>query len=126
MSKKQRNQPATPTHWGGDSKEPVLDHTPVAMPVNHMRPTPLHELIAKFVRDEQARSEEELETYEDANDFEPDEPEDVLQFTTPYTVFETVESEDSVDSAEPAAQPDTQPEPDQAKDGDSDQESEPA
>ncbi len=91
------------THWGGIPDPEKLDPTPMEIPVGHTQPTPLNELIARFVANElQTQSEGEPESYEEANDFE--EPEDPgLLDITKYTLTEL---EDETPEDTPPAEPD--------------------
>lgn len=69
-----------------------LDTTPVAMPANASQPPTMEELIAKYLRIERMREEhakEEPETWEEANDFEEEDP-DTLDFS-PYELQELQE-----------------------------------
>lgn len=98
-------------HHGNKPAEPPMDPTPIEVPTNASIPTPLHELIGRFVA-EQSR-EEELETYEDADDFDMDTEAELLDMS-PYTLNEVEPDAETVDSAEvppddpdpPKAEPD--------------------
>ncbi|AXL14875.1 hypothetical protein [Microviridae sp.] len=73
-----------PTRYGSPDPE-MLDTTPIEMPLGAMQPTPIHELIARMVRQAvQAETEEEHETFDEANDFEEDD--DTLLDMSPYTL----------------------------------------
>ena len=70
------------------STEDKLDPTPVEMPIGYKVPTSLEQMIAKMIRQERMDEiEDELETFEEANDFTPDEPEDLPDFSA-YTLTE--------------------------------------
>lgn len=88
----------------GTDPEP-LDRTPIAIPLSCKTPTPLHELIARMVREHvQAETGDEPETWEEANDFDIDAEAELLDFS-PYTlVDETPESPLEAPEA-PAATP---------------------
>lgn len=112
----------TPKHWGGSPSPEELDPTPMELPAGHTIPTPLHELIANFVRSErEALDEEEYETYEEANDFEEEEDPGLLDFS-PYELQELEELEpppppgseeqSAVPEAAEPEQPEVQNEPD--------------
>lgn len=74
------------------------DKTPVAMPLGNTRPTPLHEIIAKFVREavEEERGDK-FETIEEADDFEEEDAE--LLDLSPYE-FPNIQ-EDYIPEVEP-------------------------
>lgn len=67
--------------------DPVLDQTPVAMPAGCGRPRSLQEMLATMVRDyvEMEKEEAGFESWDEANDFEPDPDEDDLLDMSPYT-----------------------------------------
>lgn len=66
------------------------DTTPLEIPLGACRPTPLHDLIARMVRDQmQSESDEEFESIEAADDFEEEDP-DVLDFSR-YELSEATE-----------------------------------
>lgn len=74
----------TPSRYGRQEAE-NLDPTPIEMPLGFQRPTPLHDLIARMVRDEiQLEKSEEFETPDEASDFEEDDPH--LLDLSPYTL----------------------------------------
>lgn len=86
-SKKATAAKPLPAHHGGPTEPEKLDTTPVEMPLGYAKPTPISELIARAVHEQiQAQSEEEHETFEEANDFEPEDP-DVLDFSA-YEIHE--------------------------------------
>jgi hypothetical protein len=91
--------------------EDKLDKTPVEMPLGARHPTPLNEIIARMVRQAVAEEEgKEPESYEEANDFEPDET-DLPDFS-PYTLTPIIE--DYPEGEAPASldpQPDTSGQP---------------
>lgn len=70
-----------PTHHGGSPDVEQLDCTPMEMPLGFAKPTPIHELIARAVRQEiDQQGEDQHETWEEADDFEEEDP-DVLDFS---------------------------------------------
>lgn len=82
---------SAPNRYGKPGHEPC-DPIPVAMPIGYTRPTPIHDLIAKMVR--QAIIDEkgdEFESIEEADDFEEEDP-DTLDLS-PYTLTELNEQE---------------------------------
>lgn len=58
----------------------VVDSTPISVPHNWQRPLSLHEEIKRFVRAELSRAaqDQDVETFEDADDFDIDEDPDPL------------------------------------------------
>lgn len=62
----------------------TLDQTPVAYPLHFSRPTPLHIRIRNMIlaQLEESRSYEEVDTAEEADDFDMDEESD--GFSSPY------------------------------------------
>ncbi len=95
-----------PKRYGKDDPE-ISDPTPIEMPLGYMRPTPIHELIARMVRQAvQLEKDEPFETEEEADDFEPEDEE--LLNMTPYTLTELQEQE-------PFTQEEPEPEPLPAK-----------
>jgi len=69
-----------------------LDPTPKEMPAGCFRPKSLQEMMAEMLREhiEASKYEEEgFETYEEANDFEEEDP-DILEMS-PYTLLEAPE-----------------------------------
>lgn len=82
-----------------------LDRTPVAMPAGFTRPTPLHEIIAKLVREAvEAEKGEDFETMEEADDFEEDPEHAELLDMSNYT-FENIQ--DDYDGASLEEPPET-------------------
>lgn len=58
-----------------------LDTTPIAIPEGAIRPPSIHDEIRRFMRHEQNRIQDAgFETEEEANDFEPEDP-DILDLT---------------------------------------------
>lgn len=71
--------------------EEILDRTPVAMPLNYEVPEPLEKMVARMVRAASAHSASlGNETFEEADDFGPDEEDDLEG--SPYQ-FKTMEEE---------------------------------
>lgn len=71
----------TPAHWGGDPQPEKNSGIPVEMPTSCRRPDSLESMIAKYVHAHvQRESKEELETWEDADDFDEQDP-DTLEMT---------------------------------------------
>lgn len=78
-----------PTRYGAPDPE-ILDNTPIEMPLGSQRPTPLHVLIARMVRQAvEVEKQTEMETFEEADDFE-EEDEATLDLS-PYTLHEMQE-----------------------------------
>lgn len=75
-----------PAHWGGKLGPDGLDRTPVEMPVGYDEPLSLEEMIAKFVATELQSSDDEFETWEEADDFEIEDAEQELLDMSPYTL----------------------------------------
>lgn len=65
-----------------DGRE-ILDQTPVALPIDYVRPEPLHQRIRRMILQAIMDQREGQETLEDANDFEI--PDDPSSFDTGYT-----------------------------------------
>lgn len=62
----------------------ILDQTPVSLPIHYDRPEPIHQRIRRMVLEAiAAQKGEDVETFEDANDFEI--PDDPTSFDTEYT-----------------------------------------
>ena len=79
-----------PTRYGSPDPEDN-DDTPVAMPVGYCKPSPLEDLIASMIREAvQDERKEEFETEAEANDFEPEEEENLLDMS-PYTLTDLEE-----------------------------------
>ena len=79
-----------------------LDQEPVAMPAGYGRPKTLQEMLGTMIRAAVAdqAAGEELESWDEANDFEPDIEEDFLLDMSPYTLNEL--QEEQLASAEPS------------------------
>lgn len=90
-------------HHGGSRVIETNDEPPMALPLDCKTPTPLHQLIARMVQQHvQAETEEEHETFEEANDFDVPEEGDPLLDMSPYTLHELrEEAEPGEDSAPP-------------------------
>lgn len=113
----------TPSRWGRKGPE-QNDPTPVEAPLGASRPTPLHDIIARMVR--QAVHEEkgdEFETPEEADDFEEEDPDtyDLSPYELAALQEETPIRADSLDLPDPEDPPMTgdapdpnEPEPSQA------------
>ena len=90
-----------------------LDPTPMEMPLGARMPESLQDTIARMVRVAvQEETNEELESWDEANDFTEDDP-DVLDFS-PYE-FDDLEQEgnpfiEMKDAPEPTDEPDEPPE----------------
>lgn len=73
--------------------DPPLNQDPVAMPCGYGTPKTLQEMLATMVREYvQMEKEEGFETWDEANDFEPEEDEDLLD-VSPYTFSDLQEDE---------------------------------
>lgn len=111
MSKEKGRQPprSVPGHWGGSPDPEDLDPTPVEMPLGACRPTPLAELIARAVHQElQNREEEGVESWDEANDFEYEGDEELLDMS-PYELKELEAFQEGFEVHEPPSEPE-QPE----------------
>jgi len=77
-----------PKRYGNPNGDPeMLDTTPIEMPLGAMQPTPIHELIARMVRQAVAEeTDEDPESFNEANDFE--EEDDTLLDMSPYTLMD--------------------------------------
>lgn len=76
-------------HWGVKPKPEENNGIPLEMPANCRRPLTMEELVAKYLHAHfQDKGSDEPETWEEANDFEPEDDEDTLDFDTRYTVHE--------------------------------------
>lgn len=116
---------------GVPNSERELDTTPVEMPIGSVRPTPLHDLIARMVR--QAVSDEtevDFEAFDEADDFEEEDP-DTLDLSA-YQLSETNEEMTLADwqaaeesEAEPTPHPDDTLPPDLTGDPPNPNEAEP-
>lgn len=65
----------------------ILDNTPVAIPAGYRKPPTLQEQIRMLLRHEryqQAVESGEIESIEEADDFETGDPDDNDSFSTPY------------------------------------------
>lgn len=100
-------KPIAPPRWGRNEGPEDLDPTPMELPLGAKPPMTLQEMIAMMVRQERMSEDDgEFETFEDAEDFEPDkEVEEELLDMSPYTLveldpleegFETLEKENEV------------------------------
>lgn len=106
-------------HWGGISDPEILDTTPVEIPLGCSVPTPLSELIARAVHAELDRKEAEgLESWDEANDFEEEDPEALDMSAYELTEMEPEESGYEVREAasEAAGEPQKTPEPSAGED----------
>ena len=73
--------------------DPPLNQDPVAIPSGYGKPKSLQEMLATMVRDYvQMEREEGFENWDEANDFEPEEDEDLLD-VSPYT-FSDLQADD--------------------------------
>lgn len=102
----------TPAHWGGNPKPEALDPTPMEIPASCQTPTPLNEIIARFVQQEvNERENQGVESWEEADDFEEDEH--MLLDFSPYELKEIPPLEEgtaeALDPAPMAAQPPNAP-----------------
>lgn len=75
-------------HYGGNAKPEPLDPTPMEIPLGACQPESLEQLVAKYMRIQiEQEKGEEFESFEDANDFEEEDP-DTLWLDTRYTLQE--------------------------------------
>lgn len=89
----------------GSPDPEILDDTPLEMPLGARRPTPLHDIIARMVRDAVSQETGDVwETPEEADDFEEEDP-DTLDFS-PYEFDEL--SEEFFDPPEDPVPPEPQ------------------
>lgn len=71
----------------GQGEPEELDTTPVEMPLGAMRPRSLQEIIATMVHSAvSAEKGEDFESYEEADDFEPEDEDMMLLDMSPYTI----------------------------------------
>lgn len=104
-----------PEHWSRNSGPEKLDPTPMEMPLGTMQPKTLAEMVRDMVRFERNLEDDELETWEEANDFDlPESEHDLIdmsayQFTDldeewptgpPDEPTETVEAPQTAPAAE--------------------------
>lgn len=62
----------------------ILDQTPVSLPLHYNKPEPIHQRVRRLVLEAlAAQTGDDVETLEDANDFEI--PDDPSSFDTSYT-----------------------------------------
>lgn len=115
----QHNRKAKPSpkpvrnHHGNSGDFEVLDPTPMEMPVGCSVPTPLNELVARFVATELAKqTDTEPESYEEANDFE-DDGDDLLLDMSPYELQDLTPEDDEapLEAQEPPGIPPHTPPP---------------
>lgn len=99
-----------PTRYGAPDPED-LDTTPIEMPLGARRPTPIHELIARMVKEAVAtETNEDYETFDESNDFDEEDP-DTIDLS-PYELVPMTEQEldlaalgDERAAAEPTPEP---------------------
>ena len=79
-----------PDHWSVRNTAEKLDPTPIEQPIGYHQPKPLAQIMREFVRQELAtRPDDEVETFEEANDFVvPPSEEDLLDMS-PYQFTDT-------------------------------------
>ncbi|AXL15455.1 hypothetical protein [Microviridae sp.] len=103
-----------PTRYGSPDPE-QLDTTPMEMPLGAQAPTPLHEIIARMVRQAvDVETNDEHESFDEANDFE-EEDEATLDMS-PYTLVDMEPDQYEEPEPEPAPaeeQPGDPPDPDE-------------
>ena len=89
-----------PNRYGNPHGDPEeLDTTPVELPAGYREPQSLNEMLAAMVQQAiQKEEKQEFESYEEANDFEPDEEEGLLDMS-PYQ-FDDLEEESPIDVEE--------------------------
>ena len=98
-----------PKHWSVNYGPEKLDPTPVEMPVGFHQPKPLAEMMREFLKAELAdRDQEELETFEEANDF-ADESDELMDMSA-YQ-FTDMDEEWPISSPEDPTQGETDSEP---------------
>lgn len=91
-----------PNRYTHPGSEEFNNGEAVALPVGYIHPTPLEHLIATMVREAvQSEAGDQFDSPEDADDFEPDQDNGLLD-TSPYTIEEVQEE---VFAAEPPASP---------------------
>ena len=76
-----------------ENNREIMDQTPVAMPVGFEKPESLQSMIKRMVKNEKAMEEEfgQVETMEEADDFDVDESEDLHPEVTQYTLEDVIE-----------------------------------
>ncbi len=99
------------TRGAADDKE-VPDPTPVELPVGYEAPTSTEQLIQQYVRVEMSRlaAGQELETFEQADDFEAEDPEE-LQMSGFEVHYHELEEEMPAADASPPGSRAEPPEP---------------
>lgn len=116
MSKETSRQAprSVPNHWGGNADPEPNSGVPIEMPLNACRPTPLNELIARFVRTELAQqTENEVESWDEANDFEDEDGDGLLLNLSPYELKDLESDPGSYDleASEPPSEAPEEPIP---------------
>lgn len=107
----------SPEHWGGRPDPEVNSMTPVEIPFDACIPTPLHEIVARLVRQQvEQEQSQEFETLEESDDFTLTDPEDILP-TSGFELTQLQEDEEFETPPEPEApasdapqEPETPPE----------------
>ena len=94
-------------------KDPPLNTDPVAIPAGYGKPRSLQEMMAAMIRDyvEMEKDGEEYESWDEANDFEPDEEEGLLEMS-PYTFTDLPEDDPETPSEAPQEDNSSPPNPD--------------
>lgn len=78
----------SPEHWGGSTPVDKMDQTPLELPVDAHLPESIESMVARMVHQHVADREQAAapkETWDEANDFEPDEDEGLPDFSA-YTL----------------------------------------
>lgn len=105
QTSRNNRQVVPPPHWGGTPDPEVLDPTPVELPLGACKPQSLQEMVASMLHAQlaDAADDGEMETWEEADDFEPEDPE-LLDLSAYEHVLYPVDD----------APPETEPEPSEA------------
>lgn len=93
----------TPLRYTGARIPEANDPVPMAMPLGACRPTPINEVLARYVHQAisaQSPENQKPETWEEANDFEEEEIDEGLDFS-PYELKELVPEGDPTLLLEP-------------------------
>lgn len=83
-----------PSHWGGQPTRETPDPTPAEMPVGACKPDTLEEIVARMLHAQKMQDAAEgHESWDEANDFEDEDPDVLLDFS-PYELQEMVPESD--------------------------------
>ncbi|AXL14870.1 hypothetical protein [Microviridae sp.] len=112
LAEAQRKPSSVRAHALGHSDPEPCDDTPIALPVGAGTPTPLHILIANMVRQAVADEENlEPETFEESEDFEPENEDESLLDFSKYEITDLQEQEPVESGSPEIPEPPQQAEP---------------